>query len=63
MSDAETRKVMGYHPKHGARTFDLKPGEKLPAGYSDAPHPGQHPHDAEQGRTPEPERKAEKPAA
>lgn len=37
--------TVGYHPAEGAKTFSLKRGEKLPAGYSDAPHPGQHPHE------------------
>jgi hypothetical protein len=46
MSDKEKVDVVGYHKEHGAKTFNLAPGEKLPAGYADAPHPGQHPHDA-----------------
>lgn len=44
--------TVGYHPEKGAQTFNLKPGESLPKGWSDKPHPGQHAHDAEQGREP-----------
>jgi hypothetical protein len=49
-ADEEKTAHVGYHPKKGAETFHLKRGEKLPEGYSAKPHPGQHPHDAEQGR-------------
>lgn len=37
----------GYHATQGARLFALSPGARLPAGWADAPHAGQHPHDAE----------------
>ncbi len=36
----------GYHSEQGARLFALAPGGELPAGWSDVPHAGQHPHDA-----------------
>ena len=36
-----------YHPVLGARVFELSPGRKLPAGWADVPHAGQHPHDAD----------------
>lgn len=47
MDKVKTTLTVGYHPQKGAQTFELKPGEKLPAGWSDKPHKGQHPHDDE----------------
>lgn len=34
--------VMGYK-KGESREFSLRSGEKLPEGWSDKPHPGDHP--------------------
>jgi hypothetical protein len=52
MEEEKTTQQWGYHPTRGVQMFTLKKGEKLPNGWSDKPHPGQHPHDAEQGREP-----------
>lgn len=48
MTDEKKSPAWGYHKKHGAKLFE---DGNLPAGYADVPHPGQHPHDAENGIT------------
>jgi hypothetical protein len=45
--------TVGYHPKKGPQTFHLRRGEKLPEGFSDKPHPGQHENERD-GRREEP---------
>lgn len=45
MNTTKTIPTFGYHRTKGAKIFELKPGERLPAGWADRPFPGQHPHD------------------
>lgn len=59
----ETRQTVGYDAVGHARTFDLKPGEKLPAGWSDTPPRGTHPHDVERGLKPDATAVQKQPAA
>ena len=47
MDEPKKIATVGYHPQKGVSTFFLRPGQALPAGWSDKPHPGQHPHDDE----------------
>lgn len=45
----ETRAVTGYDRAGNAKIFDLRPGQKLPEGWVDAPPPGTHPNDPKRG--------------
>lgn len=54
------RPTVGYNAKGEPKTFELKQGEKLPAGWSDTPPKGTHPHDRERGIAPETDQAAPK---
>lgn len=43
MADDKKTPTWGYHPVEPSRIFHLKPGEKLPEGWHDAPVPQEEP--------------------
>lgn len=59
-----TTPTWGYHRDGRSQLFNLKPGERLPEGWADAPAPGMHPQEARNREEAQAHRAAEgKPGA